>query len=84
MIRYVIGRRQTTRQHHWSPPKHRRALKHLQSQYGFGSNYVLAGHSVGATLAFLATLQCSDNNIPPPRTLSAAVKECTRFRISCV
>ena len=25
MIRYVIGRGQTTRQHHWSPPKHRRA-----------------------------------------------------------
>lgn len=45
------------------------ALKHLQTQYGFGSNYVLAGHSVGATLAFLLTLNCAEHDILPPRAL---------------
>jgi acetyl esterase/lipase len=33
------------------------ALAALQARYGFGSRYVLAGHSVGAQLALLASLR---------------------------
>ncbi|KAJ9615715.1 Kynurenine formamidase [Cladophialophora chaetospira] len=32
------------------------AIAHLQKKYGFGERYVLVGHSVGATMAFLSTL----------------------------
>ncbi|EHY53845.1 Kynurenine formamidase [Exophiala dermatitidis] len=32
------------------------AIAHLQQKYGFGENYLLVGHSVGATMAVLSTL----------------------------
>lgn len=32
------------------------AIAHLQQKYGFGNKYLLVGHSVGATMAVLATL----------------------------
>jgi len=35
------------------------ALQTLQEKYGFGSNYVLIGHSAGATLAFQILMQRS-------------------------
>lgn len=42
------------------------SIRHLQMRYGFGSNYILCGHSVGATLALLATLKSSEGQIKPP------------------
>ncbi|OAP63549.1 hypothetical protein AYL99_02776 [Fonsecaea erecta] len=32
------------------------AIQHLQNRYGFGERYLLAGHSVGATMALLSTI----------------------------
>ncbi|KIX98756.1 uncharacterized protein Z520_05217 [Fonsecaea multimorphosa CBS 102226] len=32
------------------------AIAHLQNRYGFGERYLLAGHSVGATMAVLSTI----------------------------
>ncbi|KAI1625505.1 Alpha/Beta hydrolase protein [Exophiala viscosa] len=43
-------------------------IRHLQSTYSFGSNYVLAGHSVGATLALLAAVD-TDHGIVPPKAV---------------
>ena len=48
----------------------RAAIAHLQRKYSFGSNYLLVGHSVGATMALLYTLGAltpSEVEIPPPR-----------------
>lgn len=42
------------------------ALQHLQSTFPDSKRYILAGHSVGATLAFIATLQASSRGIVPP------------------
>lgn len=42
------------------------AIKQLQARHGFGTKYVLCGHSVGATLAFLTALQCKEADIEPP------------------
>lgn len=44
-------------------------IRDLQSKYSFGSNYVLAGHSVGATLAFLAAVKCKDHGIVAPKAV---------------
>jgi acetyl esterase/lipase len=42
------------------------AIQQLQSRHSFGANYVLAGHSVGATLAMLAALKSKDNGFVAP------------------
>lgn len=46
-------------------------LAKLQSKYGFGSNYLLAGHSVGATLAFQVAL-CQQSSWQPPSISSSS------------
>lgn len=45
------------------------ALKHIQSHYPQGKRYILAGHSVGATLSFIAALRCADLGLIPPTTV---------------
>ncbi|ETN39434.1 uncharacterized protein HMPREF1541_05657 [Cyphellophora europaea CBS 101466] len=45
------------------------AIKQLQSVHKFGSNYVLAGHSVGAQLALLAALRAEDSGFPAPKVV---------------
>lgn len=47
------------------------AIAELQKKYGFGSNYLLAGHSVGATLAFQVAL-CQQSSWRPPSTSSSS------------
>lgn len=42
------------------------ALQHLQDHYPASRNYVLVGHSVGTTLAFLAVLRSAAANVAPP------------------
>ena len=42
------------------------ALRHLQSKWGFGERYVLVGHSVGATMAMLASLRCEERGVASP------------------
>lgn len=42
-------------------------IKELQSTYGFGSNYILAGHSVGAQLALLASLEAAERGFTAPK-----------------
>jgi acetyl esterase/lipase len=44
-------------------------LRELQSKYGFGSNYILAGHSVGATMAILAALQAKEHGVIAPKVI---------------
>ncbi|KIW13659.1 hypothetical protein PV08_08850 [Exophiala spinifera] len=45
-------------------------LRHLQTTYSFGSNYVLAGHSVGATLALLAAIKGpQSHDVVPPKAV---------------
>lgn len=41
-------------------------IKQLQTTYGFGSNYVLAGHSVGAQLALLVAVKAEEHGIAVP------------------
>lgn len=47
-----------------------RALSHLQSHHSAAKKYILVGHSVGATLSFLAALQTADKksniSVAPP------------------
>lgn len=45
------------------------AVKHLSDRYQFGPNYVLAGHSVGAQLAFLVALKAGENGFVAPRVV---------------
>lgn len=45
------------------------ALKHMQQEHPATHQYVLMGHSVGATLAFVAAIQASEHDIVPPRAL---------------
>lgn len=40
----------------------RRAIAFLQAQYGFKENYILVGHSCGATLAFQLTMKGLSSN----------------------
>ncbi|RMZ90799.1 hypothetical protein DV736_g1973, partial [Chaetothyriales sp. CBS 134916] len=48
------------------------ALRHLQARYGFGKDYLLVGHSVGATLAMLAALKAHDEaGIQAPSAVAA-------------
>ncbi|KAK5101286.1 Kynurenine formamidase [Lithohypha guttulata] len=42
------------------------ALQHLHKTYPGSTRYILVGHSVGATLAFIAALQASEHTIAPP------------------
>lgn len=42
------------------------ALAHLQSHYPQSKRYILAGHSVGATMSLLAALRATDAGIIPP------------------
>ncbi|KAK6366310.1 Kynurenine formamidase [Exophiala oligosperma] len=59
------------------------AISHLQTKYGFGDRYLLVGHSVGATMALLATLSpfspgtgstaSGPNPSPPPPTVVLGV-----------
>lgn len=42
-------------------------IKQLQATYHFGSNYLLAGHSVGAQMALLVALKAKDKGIVAPR-----------------
>ena len=44
-------------------------IAELQRKYGFGSNYLVAGHSVGATLAFQLAL-CQQKSWQPPSNSS--------------
>jgi acetyl esterase/lipase len=41
-------------------------IKQLQSTYKFGSDYILAGHSVGAQLALLVALKAQEHGFPAP------------------
>lgn len=46
------------------------ALKHFQTHHPeVGTNYILAGHSVGATLALLALLKLHDKGLHCPKTV---------------
>lgn len=45
------------------------ALSHLQRTYPASKDYILLGHSVGATLAFLATLSVKSHGITPPKAV---------------
>lgn len=45
------------------------ALRHLQSHYPASRDYVLAGHSVGATLAFTMVLRAADAGVALPRAV---------------
>lgn len=45
------------------------ALRHLQSSYPGSKHYILAGHSVGATLTFIAALRCLDSDLAIPQAL---------------
>lgn len=46
------------------------AIRHLHRTYpDSASNYILIGHSVGATLVFLAALQCADAGIKSPKAV---------------
>ncbi|RMZ81231.1 hypothetical protein DV737_g2662, partial [Chaetothyriales sp. CBS 132003] len=47
------------------------ALRHLQERYGFGEDYLLVGHSVGATLAMLAALKAHDDEAAAIGTIQA-------------
>ncbi|KAI7569581.1 hypothetical protein KC317_g3205 [Hortaea werneckii] len=50
------------------------ALRHLQDAFGFGTRYLLVGHSCGATLAFQAAMMHhhhSSSPITPPLALLA-------------
>ncbi|EXJ55319.1 hypothetical protein A1O7_08246 [Cladophialophora yegresii CBS 114405] len=42
------------------------AVRQLQSKYYFGTNYIIAGHSVGATLALLVALKAREFDLAPP------------------
>ena len=44
-------------------------LKHLQRTYPGSKDYILAGHSVGATFAFLATLKAREAGIAMPKAV---------------
>lgn len=44
-------------------------IKQLQATYKFGSNYILAGHSVGAQMALLVALKAKDSGIAAPRVV---------------
>lgn len=44
-------------------------IEFLQKKYGFGNNYVLVGHSCGATLAFQTLMGIVDRPITLPRTI---------------
>lgn len=44
-------------------------LSQLQNTYGFGTNYILAGHSVGAQLALLTALKASKHGIVAPKVI---------------
>lgn len=46
-------------------------IAELQRKYGFGSNYLLVGHSVGATLAFQVAL-CQQSSWQPPSASSGS------------
>jgi pimeloyl-ACP methyl ester carboxylesterase len=48
-------------------------LAELQRKYGFGSNYLLAGHSVGATLAFQVALSQQTSWQPPSDSSGSVV-----------
>lgn len=48
-------------------------LGELQRKYGFGSHYLLAGHSVGATLAFQVALCQQSSWQPPPASSNSTV-----------
>lgn len=60
---------------HWpdQPSDILHALAHLQQHHPTSKNYILSGHSVGATLAFLAALDSQSNTfgikITPPKAL---------------
>ncbi|KAI7459147.1 hypothetical protein KC357_g9203 [Hortaea werneckii] len=41
------------------------ALRHLQDTFGFGTRYLLVGHSCGATLAFQAAMMQLPSSSPP-------------------
>lgn len=43
------------------------SIKQLQATYKFGSNYLLAGHSVGAQMALLVALKAKDKGVVAPR-----------------
>ncbi|KAK5940591.1 Kynurenine formamidase [Knufia obscura] len=45
-------------------------LQHLQRTYPDSKDYILVGHSVGATLAFLAVLKASEAGITTPRAVA--------------
>lgn len=49
-------------------------IAELQKKYGFGSNYLLAGHSVGATLAFQVAL-CQKASWQPPFSPTSTTAE---------
>lgn len=49
-------------------------IAELQRKYGFGSNYLLAGHSVGATLAFQLAL-CQQKSWQPPSNSNASAED---------
>ncbi|KAK3072806.1 hypothetical protein LTS18_014564, partial [Coniosporium uncinatum] len=53
----------------------RSALFLLQRTYGFGSNYVLLGHSAGATLAFQLVMQQQPSTSSSTATSTAASAE---------
>ncbi|EXJ79538.1 hypothetical protein A1O3_07817 [Capronia epimyces CBS 606.96] len=46
-------------------------IRHLQAAFSFGANYILAGHSVGATVALLAAIKGKQSHgiIPPKAVL---------------
>lgn len=44
-------------------------IKQLQTTYKFGSNYILAGHSVGAQMALLVALKAKDSGVVAPRVV---------------
>lgn len=44
-------------------------LQHLQRSYPDSRDYVLVGHSVGATLALIATLRAAEAGITPPKAV---------------
>lgn len=56
---------------HWpdQPLDVQSALHHLQNHYPESKNYILIGHSVGATLAFLAALQCAEAGVVAPQAV---------------